>query len=110
MAADFKIDPSDNGNEFLCLKCQRSSLRSGTHTELQVFCAENSFDGGDKTIPFRVTQCSEYYPREIQPRGEMLKSLQAQAYYLVTSVEGRGFTMVDAAEFKRRCATGTEYP
>lgn len=99
---------SDNGNEFLCLNCERASRRSGTLSQDEIFCASSSFSPqGDSPVPFRVTQCSEYIPDELRPRGRVLAALEAEAFFLIASVEGRGFTFVDAAEYARRRANGT---
>lgn len=103
----FMPDRSDGGNTFLCLNCVRAARRSGTGMELEIVCNSAMF-GPDRPIPFRVTECSEHAAEEIRPRGRSLKAMEAEAMFLVTSVEGRGFTFVDGAEFKRRCANGIE--
>lgn len=99
-------DRSDNGNKFLCLNCRRAATRSGTMTEMEVYCNSSSFPHGCSPVNFPVTQCSEYEPAEIQPKGNTLQKLENEAYYVVNSHEGRGIVLVDPAEFKRRMASG----
>lgn len=55
---------ADNGNEFLCERCLNASSRSGRATEVEYRC--ESWGG---KVPYRVTQCDSFVPKEIFDRN-----------------------------------------
>jgi len=94
-----------NGNEFLCLDCQNGESRSGTGTELEVWC--NSRDLGEygysNRVPFRVTKCSGCIRIDpaCPPRAEYI-AMQRQDYYIAVSADGKGTVLIPPDEAKRR--------
>lgn len=103
------IKPSDNGNEFLCLRCEFCNIRSGRLTEIEAYCGNHEFQtepGYTSHIRFAVTQCSGFLPRNIGPSRQEKAALEGTAYHLVPSKEGRGVCFVTYAEYKQRQREG----
>jgi len=98
----FNILASDNGNKFLCLDCTYGRKRSGRQTELEVFCTQYNFENADRPVKFVVTQCDDYIRANIEPPRAVLKAMQAQAWGVVSSREGKGVVIVPPAEYERR--------
>lgn len=94
------IRPSDNGNAFLCETCVNSRIKSGTHSQKEIICRA-SYER-PRIVSFVVTQCDDYVPKNLEPPQAELQSMKRQAYFVDSSTEGRGITLVPPDEAKRR--------
>lgn len=99
-------DKSDNGNEFLCLKCMHGKKRSGLAKEVDVVCTASfrspGYPGQPRFVSFVVTQCDAYVPRAIQPPNDVYEAMKRQAWYVDSSQEGRGLVLIPPDEAARR--------
>lgn len=98
--------PSDKGNKFLCPDCAHCSSRRETEMREEYWCELNwgGAYGATTRIPFQVTECSKFQPKDLFDNFNILPEvLKKQAYYLYPSRERRGvLTFVDFDEFERR--------
>lgn len=92
---------ADNGNRFLCLECKDSVVRSGTHSQMDVFCNSRSMPTESGRVKFRVTACASFVDKQLKPQ-KSLRAMVKQAYYIYTSDETSTPVVIDPAKGRER--------